>query len=121
MIKYSYKLRRKLSEGDIQDFFPQSIPTELPNLVYIEGPNSLGKSTLLNIVALAFLGANSPKIHPALRVKMDSLLNSDYQKLYFKLEISSGRENLVIKSEKIDPNLSEIVFEESLDGKPFRP
>ena len=121
MIKYSYRLERKISETEVQEFYPRIIPTELPNLVYIEGPNSLGKSTLLNIIALAFFGANSSKIHPALRVKMDSLLNSEYQKLFFEIEISSGREKLVIKSGKIDPSRSEIVFEESLDGKPFRP
>lgn len=120
MIKYNYKLKRKFSECEIREFCPTGIPTELPNLVYIEGPNSLGKSTLLNIIALSFLGAGSSKIHPALRIKMDSLLNSDYQTLDFKIEISSEKEELLLRSEKSDPERNEIIVQESLDGSPLK-
>ena len=97
------------------------MPTELPNLVYIEGPNSSGKSTLLNIIALSLLGAKSKRIDQMLMRKMNNLLDSDYQKLTFKVKISTNQENLILRSEKSNPDKIEIRLEESKDGKSFRP
>lgn len=55
MIKIDYLIERQ--EGDeFEKYGPTIIPTELPNVVYIQGPNSSGKSTLLNMIALAFFG-----------------------------------------------------------------
>ena len=55
MIKINYTIER--DEGnEVIEFKPNLIPTELPNIAYIQGPNSSGKSTLLNIIALAFFG-----------------------------------------------------------------
>jgi len=97
------------------------MPSKLPNLVYIEGPNSSGKSTILNIIALGLLGGKSRKINPILLKRMNSLLNSEYQKVEFKMEISSENEKLILRSRKDDPNRSEIILEESTDGKPYKP
>jgi exonuclease SbcC len=105
----------------MQKFVPDCIPTELPNLVYIEGPNSSGKSTLLSIIALGLYGIKSTRLHPALLDKMSLLLDSDYQKLKFLIEITSESGDLVIKSKKSNLHRSEIVLEESVNGKPFKP
>ena len=49
MIKVDYRIER--NEGDeVNIYAPKLIPNELPNVVYIQGPNSSGKSTLLNII-----------------------------------------------------------------------
>ena len=93
----------------------------MPNLAYIEGPNSSGKSTLLNIIALALLGAKSRKMNPVLLRRMNSLLNSDHQKVTFKIEISSDDKSLILRSRKNDPNRSEIILEESTDGESYKP
>jgi len=114
-------IERKIGEGKIQTFIPDQIPTELPNLVYIEGPNSSGKSTLLNIIALGLLGVKSRRMNPILLRRMNSLLNSEYQKLKFKIEIASENEDLVLRSRKENPNRSEVILEESIDGEPFKP
>jgi exonuclease SbcC len=121
MIKYDYLLEREIGKGRIQKFTPDRIPSKIPNLLCIEGPNSIGKSTLLNIVALGFWGIESKKIHPALLEKMSTLLNSDYQRLKFHLEINSEKEKLVLKSVKASLDKTEIMHEESIDGKTFKP
>lgn len=90
-------------------------------MVYIEGPNSSGKSTLLNIIALGLLGAKSGKMNPILIKRMNSLLNSEYQKVKFQIKISSENESLFLRSRKNDPNRSEIILEESTDGKTYKP
>jgi exonuclease SbcC len=121
MIKYNYLLEREEGEGRIRKFTPDRIPSDIPNLLCIEGPNSIGKSTLMNIIALSFWGAESKRIHPTLLEKMSTLINSDYQRLKFHLEISSEKEKLVLRSAKVSPNKVEITHEESIDGKPFKP
>lgn len=63
MITYDYTLERDLGNGKKQIFVPDKIPREFPNLVSIEGPNSSGKSTLLNIIALSMYGNKSKKIN----------------------------------------------------------
>jgi len=90
-------------------------------LVYIEGPNSSGKSTLLNIVALGLLGSKSRKINPVLLKRMSSLLNSSYQKIKFEIKITSEGESLILRSRKDDLDRSEIALEESIDGESYRP
>lgn len=52
---------------------------------------------------------------------MNSLLNSDYQKLTFKIEISLDNEGLILRSRKNDPKKNQIILEESTDGKSFKP
>jgi exonuclease SbcC len=121
MITYDYKIERRISENKKQTFGPNGIPTELPNVVYIEGPNSSGKSTLLNIIALGLFGLKSNKIDPMLLRRMNTLVSSDYQKLAFKVEISSTEGTPILRSRKSDPNSSEIFLEESADGKIFKP
>jgi exonuclease SbcC len=121
MIEYDYLLERDIGEGRIQKLQPSSIPTEIPNLLRIEGPNSIGKSTLLNIIALGFWGTESRKIHPALLEKMSTLLSSDYQRLKFRVKIGSEKESLVLVSTKPSLEKKEIMVEESLDGKTYKP
>jgi|GEM_PF-1668833 len=121
MIEYDYLLERDIGGGRIQKLQPSSIPSEIPNLLRIEGPNSIGKSTLLNIIALGFWGTESRKIHPALLEKMSTLLSSDYQRLKFRVKIESEKESLVLVSNKPSLEKKEIMVEESVDGKTYKP
>jgi DNA repair protein SbcC/Rad50 len=121
MIEYDYLLERNMGEGKLVKLTPKAIPTKIPNLLRIEGPNGVGKSTLLNIIALSFWATESKKIHPSLLEKMGTLLNSDYQTLKFSLEISSEKDNIKITSTKADPNSQEILVQESVAGSVFKP
>src|SRR5688572_8709641 len=91
MIKIDYLIERQ--EGDrTAKYKPTVIPTELPNVVYIQGPNSAGKSTLLNMIALAFFGQKltNDELNPDLRGRLDNLMDSDHQKIQFKIEVDNN-------------------------------
>ena len=121
MIEYDYLLERNMGKEGLVTLTPKTIPTKIPNLLRIEGPNGIGKSTLLNIMALSFWGTDSRKIHPSLLEKMGSLLNSDYQALKFNLEITSGNDDRKLISTKPNLNSKEITVQESIDGKIPKP
>ena len=53
--------------------------------------------------------------------KMKNLLDSDYQKLTFNIEISTEDGDLILRSKKSDPDKIEISLEESREGRPFKP
>jgi exonuclease SbcC len=115
VITYDYLLKRDYGD-EVKTFVPDKIPTALPNLVYIEGPNSSGKSTLLNIMALGFHGLKKDRLNIALKNKLSDLVNSDHQKLKFEVEItnSDGSVKLVSKKETFD---GEIIVHETVNGK----
>jgi len=121
MITYDYTIDREIGSGKSRKFVPDQIPTKLSNMVLIEGPNSSGKSTLLNIIALGLFGTKNPRINPTLQSKMHSLLDPNHQKLRFSFQIASENEKLILKSEKADLEGNEITVKESTDGKAYRP
>jgi DNA repair protein SbcC/Rad50 len=114
LITFDYELIR--NEGDKKrKFVPKEIPKELDNLVYIEGPNSSGKSTLLHIIALGLHGVKNVDIPKSLRRKMESLLDTEYQQLSFNFSIDVEGKELI--SEKSDKNKNEIKLYEKVEGK----
>ncbi len=95
MIDYDYKLiREDTLDGRTVEFKPEKIPKKLPNLVYIEGPNSSGKSTLLDIIAVGLHGLKDKGIDDVLKRKMNYLLESDDQEMTFKFELKNKDESL---------------------------
>ena len=115
MIEYDYILRRN-EQDELKTFLPGAIKKKLPNLVYIEGPNSSGKSTLLHILALSFHGLNKNlNIKKSLREKMNNLINSDYQDIGFKVTITDKDGNIELFSEK-DLQHNDIVLRDT-NGK----
>ena len=121
MITYDYLIDRNIGRGKSIRFRPDQIPTKLKSAVVIEGPNSSGKSTLLNILALGLFGTKSSRINPTLQSKMRSLLDPNHQKIKFSFQITSDSEKLILKSEKVDKDRNEIIVKESVDGKKFHP
>jgi len=117
MIEFDYLITRR--DGDHEEkFAPAGIPQRLDNLVYIEGPNSSGKSTLLNIIALGLHGLRNKRINSALTEKLKSLCVADHQKISFKLRISNKDDSLALLAEKSNKDNPEIdLFEVSSDGK----
>ncbi|MFX0209341.1 MAG: AAA family ATPase [Candidatus Hodarchaeota archaeon] len=121
MITYDYLIDRNIGEEKSIKFSPGQIPTKLKNVIVIEGPNSSGKSTLLNIIALGLLGTKSSRINPTLQSKMSSLLDLNHQKIKFSFQITLDHEKLILKSEKNDIDGTEFIVKESIDGKTFHP
>ena len=115
MIEYNYTLKRD-EKDTIRTYKPINIPTKLPNLVYIEGPNSSGKSTLLHIIALACHGLKNTQIKPVLQEKIKNLIDSDYQDLSFNIRITDNDGNLELMSEKKDLKSKEIILRDAINN-----
>lgn len=98
MIKFDYKINR--DEHDENKIYTPTIPKEIKNLVLIEGPNSSGKSTLLNMIALSFYGNKDNNVSQSLKEKMLSLLDTSHQKVNFKINIDNEITNDQILIEK---------------------
>ena len=89
MIEFDYLIKR--DEGDkVVEYKPKAIKNKISSVSYIEGPNSSGKSTLLNIIALGFFGSKSEddEINSSLKLKLQNMLSSSHQKLVFDVEIT---------------------------------
>ena len=79
MIDYDYTLQ--VDEGDeIKEFVPK-IPKQLKNIAFITGPNSAGKSTLMNIIAAGLYGADTDSVNKNLRIDIRDMLDSDYKRI----------------------------------------
>ena len=109
MIKYDYSLIRDFKDHKDQ-FYPLPELTNLPNCVYVKGPNAIGKSTLLNIIALGFHGhrMNDDEMAKQLRARLEDLLDTNQQQLTFSIEISNEITNDLIVIEKNNPENKEI-------------
>ncbi|MEQ9278095.1 MAG: hypothetical protein RLN83_01260 [Balneola sp.] len=120
MIKYDYKILR--DEGDESKvYMPGEIPKEVDNVTYIEAPNSRGKSTLLNILAISFYGhrLSHDDLAQSLRNKINSLLYSEHQKLSFDVTISNSSNYPLFKASKKEDS-NDVEVKEFRNGE-FKP
>lgn len=115
MIKYDYVITR--NEYDIVKTYLPELPKELNDLIFIEGPNSSGKSTLLHILALSIFGLKNKKIHDSLIDKMKSLYKSEHQNLKFNVSIKNSKNGLEIVAEKENADKDDIVVYEIINNK----
>jgi exonuclease SbcC len=117
LIDYDYTIKRNENDEWVT-YKPEKIPKKLPNLVYIEGPNSSGKSTLLHLIALSFHGLKKDNLNPALKHKMESLMDTSYQETTFKFRAYDDDKIICIESKKDDPKKQLIkVSEIAKNGK----
>lgn len=116
MIEYDYKIRRD-EENEIREFSPNKIDSTLPNLVRIKGENSVGKSTLLNILAGAFFGLKNDNLPNSLDRSIRNLFRSDYQDLTFNIRIEDETNDLSITAEKKNLDSKDIKREISINGE----
>lgn len=98
MIKYNFRIVR--DEGVEKVNIVPKLPTELEPLVSIEGPNSVGKSTLLNMIALGCGGLKNSTLHPELKEKLKSLIEAEHQETTFdiQIDIQDGQKLFLEKS-----------------------
>ena len=116
MIEYEYRLRR--DEGNETNVYvPRDIPTSLPNLVLIEAPNSAGKTMLLNILALGFHGLKTDRLDPALRKRLQRLVESEHQSLEFKVTLTDAEGAVLLKAEKAAMDKPDIVVRKPDGGR----
>lgn len=117
MIKIDYLIER--DEGDkISKFEPTDFKSDLPILSYIQGPNSSGKSTLLNLIALAFFGhkLSEEELNPDLKKRVLALIDSDHQKVKFKIEVENEILGVKFVSEKKESSQNDILVRKIENG-----
>ena len=105
MIKVGYKLKRQTSEDNIITYEPKIFGDNdnVPLLVEISAPNSSGKTTFQQILALSFQVSKRSKIDESIREKAKRLF-SKHQELTFDLTIDN-------------PNFEDIIHIKKVDGK----
>ncbi len=107
MIEYDYELER--DEQDVINIYrPGRFPKELPNLVFIEGPNDSGKSTLLNVIALSCYGLKNNYIKESLQKNIKKLVDSD--RIKFEVKITNENGDVELFSEKPSFDTDEIIL-----------
>ncbi|WP_400237844.1 hypothetical protein [Methanomethylophilus alvi] len=87
MIKYSYSFNR--DEGDQIVSYGPNYSTEFFNIANLKGDSSTGKSTLMNLIAMAFYGSDDPRLPLGLRKKVEHLFNNEKIDLDFEVELTS--------------------------------
>ncbi|MDO8727003.1 MAG: hypothetical protein Q7J35_13115 [Candidatus Methanoperedens sp.] len=75
----------------------------------------------LNILALSIYGLENKRINSALHNKMNALMDSQYQKLSFEVNITNKNDNIRIISKKKNPEIPEIFVFESRNGEKEKP
>ncbi|MBC8213113.1 MAG: hypothetical protein H8E71_00510 [Candidatus Marinimicrobia bacterium] len=114
MIKYNYTLNR--FEGKYfpkKKYSPDKIPSEIHNISYLEGSNSSGKSTLMNILAISFFGHKKNGINATLKEDMEGLIKDPDDELKFNVDIDNeilGIKIKITKKKNNDPTL-EFIWE----------
>lgn len=118
MLEIDYVIERDEKDKKVC-YTPDQIPKELANVTYIKGPNSIGKSTLLNILAVGFFAHRmSPdEIQPSLLRDIKGLINKSHQNLKFKIKLSNPRTGVTLVTEKPDFQTQQVIMKEITQDK----
>lgn len=125
MLELEYELRRQEGIGHDRVFnVDEGLKTINSNAVYIQAPNAKGKSTFLNILALALYGNKldeaDSRISESLRSDIKYMAGRDNQNYTFDVKITSKDESIQLISTKNDPISDDIDVKEIIDGKERR-
>lgn len=120
-VEYDYELTRfnRQSKNTFRPIFDKSFS----NVAILKGPNSSGKSTLMNMIAFAFYGEDNPGVLDELQNKLINLHNSQKSDLKFRLTLKAGDRILKAEIDKTgfingEPEFNRKLIE-SLDGVNF--
>jgi DNA repair exonuclease SbcCD ATPase subunit len=105
MFKLEYILRRGNSE--YHNSYPDT-GKENHNIFIFKGSNGLGKSTMMQILAMGMFGLNSEELSPEIKNKMKRLIAEDTKDFSFFFEISSIDKNIEINSSLKNKNIEEM-------------
>ena len=116
-IEFDYTIKRY--EGtSIREFKPEAIKSPLSNISIISAPNSSGKSTLMNLIALSLFGTDNKAVavNESLKKQLSFVTDESIQHIIFWLKITdlSGKNGLFISKGKYES--MDIVRKEIIDG-----
>ncbi len=99
MFKINYVLKRNKSE--YSHVYPDNEKDQNHNIFIFKGGNGLGKSTIMEIIALGLYGHNLKTLSPEIRNKLNRFMDEYTEEFKFELNINSYDEHIKIKS-KLD-------------------
>ena len=122
MLEVDYELNRQEGAGHERVFHvDEGLKTINSNAIYIEAPNAKGKSTFLNILAIALYGdrldETDSRISQSLRSDIKYMTERENQNYTFKVIIKSKDESIQLISTKANPNSDDIEVKEIINGK----
>nr|WP_301002707.1 AAA family ATPase [Methanoculleus sp.] len=120
-MQVDYEISRKEGESKELTFHPDDALKKIGgNAVYLEAPNAKGKSSLLNILAIAMYGhkleKSDSRISPTLKSNIEYMMQRDDQKFAFDVRFSSKDESIQLVSSKSNPNNNDIIIREINNG-----
>lgn len=91
MLHVEYEVRTK--QGSTESFHvPDPKIENIPgNVMMIEGPNSSGKSTLMNLIAIGCGGENDQSLSPTMRSNLKELTESSYRNVTFDISVDDPK------------------------------
>ena len=122
MIHVDYEVRTKQGNRESLHVPDKKIGDIDGNIMIIEGPNSSGKSTLMNLIAIGAYGEDDESLSQSMRSNLHELTGSSYRDISFDIIIKdpkTGHELQFIRKSGSNENL---VLEdgEPLDKQQFR-
>ena len=122
MLDVDYELKRQEGVGHERVFHvDEGLKMINSNAVYIEAPNAQGKSTFLNILAIAFYGdrleETDSRISQSLRSDIKYMTARENQNYTFRVVITSKDGSIQLISTKDNPNSDDIEVKEIINGK----
>jgi len=118
MISFDYTLQIDMGTKKTLHVPNEEIPTKLKNIFKIRGPNSSGKSTLMNIIAMAAHGNSNTNLPESIKTRIRDLNSAEYKELEFTIEMEDPVTKTRLKATK--KKGIEIDVRESIDGKDFK-
>lgn len=115
MIHVDYEVRTKQGNHESMHVPDQKIRDIDGNIMIIEGPNSSGKSTLMNLIAVGAYGEDDESLSQSMRSNLYELTKSSYRDISFDIvikDLKTGRELQFIRKSGSEDN---IVLEDGVE------
>jgi len=116
MIDFDYVLTVDMKTSTPEYRPDPNMPTHICNIFKMSGPNSSGKSTFMNVVALATHGLKNPSISDSIKARMEDLVEADYKTLEFSLRMEDPVSKTVLRACK-KRDSKDITLYESINGE----
>lgn len=107
-MKLKYSLFRRNDKSLFGPIVTEEYPDgEWPDVFNMIGPNTIGKTTMVNIIGIGADGINNKNIHHSIKEKMEHLMDTKYHEITFSIELESsdGTRYIFEKSDPINPKI----------------
>lgn len=116
MIHVDYEVKTKQGNRESMHVPDQKIRDVDGNIMIIEGPNSSGKSTLMNLIAIGAYGEDDESLSQSMRSNLQELTESSYRDISFDIIIKDPKSGHELQFVRKSGSTENVVLE---DGEPL--